>query len=96
MGEPQDDRTPASPDYESMMALWMRERMTPAEWAARNAHRILMWSGPTDRYRDPELDRWIQDLGRVLSAAGVVEEARRRYLTDAERQWAEQRELEEF
>jgi hypothetical protein len=74
----------------------MRARIPPAEWAARHAQDILMWSGADFRYRDPELDRWIQDLGSVLFTAGAVQEARRRYLTDGERQWAEKRELEEF
>ena len=74
----------------------MRARMTPAEWAARHAQDILMWSGADYRYRDPEVDRWIQELGRVLFTAGAVKEARRRYLTEAERQWAEEREQEEF
>jgi hypothetical protein len=103
MRERRGSQQMGDPPRESRATRWMRMRkrsmrgrMTPAEWAARHAQDILMFSFSDYRYRDPELDRWMQELGRVLFTAGAVEDARRRYLTEAERQWAEKRALEEF
>ncbi len=55
------------------------------EWGARNAHELRWFNFHRFRYQDPVLDRWLGDLGAVLSSPAELEAARRRHLTHPER-----------
>lgn len=80
---------PASPGREDdVRRLFPVGLMSPEEFAAREAHLILLFPFDDYRYRDPEVDRWIARLGDILfcrMGAPTLEELRCTYLTHAER-----------
>jgi hypothetical protein len=96
MSELLQGRPPADPWREARAAEWMGEGMTPAEWAARNSHKLAMSSLFDLQYREPALDAWIHELRQILMAPGAVEAARRRYLTPKELKWVEKQLREPF
>ena len=59
-------------------------QMSPAEWAARFAHRIGTSSFDEYRYRNEALGTWIHALHRILGDPEEVEKHRRSYLSAEE------------
>lgn len=73
------------------MASWMAEDLSPAEWAAHHSHDVLVFSDHTSRFADRSLDRSVQEFAKILVDPAAIEAARRRYLTDEERAYVEER-----
>ncbi|WP_158289085.1 hypothetical protein [Rubrivivax albus] len=63
-------------------------RQTPDEYAAREAHKFLLFDLDDYSYRDQELHSWIHRFGAILRGVeGMpsIEELRLRYLSQSER-----------
>jgi hypothetical protein len=58
----------------------------PEEFAARDGYGWLDFPFARYRYRDSELDAWIQATKEILQNPARLRECRARYLTPAERQ----------
>lgn len=71
------------------------EKMSPEEYAARNASGIFCFSLHERRYRDAKFDAWIQRLAEILFDWNVVNECRRKFLTQEEMQRELERDREE-
>jgi hypothetical protein len=59
-------------------------KLSPEEYAARNAHLWGCFSLHLYRYRDPSLGAWVRRLSEILSTEGEVERCRQRFLTPKE------------
>jgi len=59
-------------------------RMSPEEYAARQAHNWALFSAHLYRYRDAALGAWVRRLGEILSSEEEVERCRQRFLTPEE------------
>ena len=83
---PDDELPVADPVREqTALRLFPIHAMSAAEWAARHGFELRWFNYHRFRYRDPALDRWLQDLGAVLAAPSALEAARRRHLTHRDR-----------
>lgn len=63
-------------------------RMSPEEYAAREAHSILCFSASEQRYRDSDVEAWMARLGDILfkrNGAPSLDELRASHLTNDER-----------
>jgi hypothetical protein len=69
-------------------------RMSPEEYAARNAHLFGCFSFHLYRYRDPALEAWLRRLGEILFTEGEVERCRQRFLTPEEQALVRKQEAE--
>ncbi|MCX5747667.1 MAG: hypothetical protein NT062_34820 [Proteobacteria bacterium] len=72
------------------------QTMSPEEYAARNAARIMEFSLGRFRYRDPNLDSWLQRLQEILTDGKLVTACREQYLTADEMKRAIELDREEF
>ena len=89
----------ADSGQEQMARQMMADGLSPEEYAARWADSILCFSLDDVRYNDPTLQSWIHALGAILSqgpGAPTLEELRKRFLTDKEREAIRRRSLEEL
>jgi len=59
-------------------------RISPEEYAARNAHRWVIFSLHRYRYHDPVLGAWVRRVGEILSTEGDVDRCRREILKPGE------------
>ena len=87
-------RQPADGFRATRAAAWRATALSPEEWAANNARDIVMFSFHEFLYDDPDLDAWVQRLGRILFTEGGVDACRRRFLTTEQRLAHEAREQE--
>jgi hypothetical protein len=87
-------RHPADKLKDARASEWRATGLSPEEWAAHNAHEIVLFSFDEFRYDDPDLDAWVQRLGRILFTRGGVDVCRRRFLTTEQRLAYEAREQE--
>jgi hypothetical protein len=69
-------------------------KMSPEEYAARQAHRWGCFSLHRYRYRDPELAGWIGRLAEILFTEGELQRCRQRFLTPDELAEVQAREVE--
>ena len=60
--------------------------VAPEEFAARDGDGWLDFPFARYRYRDPELDAWIQATKEILQDPARIRECQAKYLTTAERQ----------
>ena len=60
--------------------------VAPEEFAARDGYGWLDFPFARYRYRDPELDAWIQATNEILQNPARLRECQAKYLTPAERQ----------
>jgi hypothetical protein len=74
-------RQPADGFRATRAAAWRATALSPEEWAADNAWDIVVFSFDEFQYDDPDLDAWVQRLGRILFTEGGVDACRRRFLT---------------
>ena len=87
-------RQPADEIRATRAAEWRATGLSPEAWAANNAQDIVFLSFDEFEYDDPDLDAWVQRLGRILFTEGGVDACRRRFLTTAQRLAHEAREEE--
>lgn len=71
-------------------------RMSPEEYAARQAHLWGCFSLHRYRYSDPALAHWINRLADILASGEEIERCRRHFLTAEELASVQQRKIEEF
>ena len=71
-------------------------RMSPDEYAARNAQNILLFSADRYRYHDATLGAWVRRLGEIIRNTEELERCRRQFLTPEEYATVKRREAEEF
>jgi hypothetical protein len=91
------DRPPAPAEHErGIREAFPFQRMSPEEYAAREAADIACFSLDQYRYSDPKLDAWIRRLGAILSDWKLVNECRKEFLSPEEMQRALERDQEEF
>jgi len=71
-------------------------RISPEEYAARQAHDWMCFSYHLHRFRDPVLGAWVRRFGEILSDVDQVKKCRTQYLTPEEIVEVERRAAEEF
>jgi hypothetical protein len=71
-------------------------RMSPEEYAARNAHRWGCFSLHEYSYADPILGAWVRRLGAILFSVEEIERCRQRFLTSEELAAVRQEETADF
>lgn len=64
-------RALASPEREALAARAFPFRTTrPESYVAEHGAAMIAFTYDDDRYRDPELDAWLLEVGRLLRGAG--------------------------
>jgi hypothetical protein len=71
-------------------------RLSPEEYAARQAHNWACFSAHRYRYRDAALGAWVRRLGEILFDEAELERCRQRFLTADEYAEVKRRKAEEF
>jgi len=74
----------ASEDTESRVKETFPIEMSPEEFAARDGYGWLDFPFARYRYRDAELDVWIQAVNGILKSPAKLTECQAKYLTPAE------------
>ena len=59
------------------------DEMSPEEFAARNAHTIMMFASHLE-HGDPELASWFLQVEQILDNKELLQQAREEYLTSVE------------
>ena len=83
MSEPQE-RALASEETEGRVKETFPIEMAPEEFAARDGYGWLDFPFARYRYRDPNLDEWIQAVNKILQSPAKLRECQAKYLTPAE------------
>lgn len=84
MSEP-EVRALASEETEGRVKETFPVDMAPEEFAARDGYGWLDFPFARYRYRDAELDAWIQAVNEILKSPSRLRECQAKYLTPAER-----------
>jgi hypothetical protein len=80
-----DKRPLAEPwRVEQARRMFPFRELSPEQYAARYAHKILCSSFDQYRYPDPVLETWIDELHRLLLSSTELERCRRLHLSPAE------------
>ena len=82
--EPELERPLASEESEARIKDTFPLTVSPEEFAARDGHGWLDFPFSRNRYRDAELDVWVQRVGEILANPEKLREYRNKYLTPAE------------
>lgn len=82
------ERPLASEDTEDRVKETFPIDVPPEEFAARDGYGWLDFPFGRYRYRDPELDEWIQAVKEILQTPERLRECQAKYLTPAEIQLA--------
>lgn len=80
------ERPLASEETEGRVKETFPVDMAPEEFAARDGYGWLDFPFARFRYRDAELDQWIQRVGEILRQPDQLRECQSKYLTPAEMQ----------
>jgi len=80
------ERPLASEETERRVVETFPIDMAPEEFAARDGYGWLDFPFARFRYRDPALDRWIQQVNQILREPEKLRECQSKYLTAAELQ----------
>ncbi len=83
MSEPQE-RALASEETEGRVKETFPIDMAPEEFAARDGYGWLDFPFARYRYRDANLDEWIQAVNKILQSPAKLRECQAKYLTPAE------------
>ena len=83
MSEPQE-RVLATEETEGRVKETFPIDMAPEEFAARDGYGWLDFPFARYRYRDPNLDEWIQAVNKILQSPAKLRECQAKYLTPAE------------
>lgn len=88
-----DDRPLIEEFKEEQMAGpgWMGTGLSPREYVARHAHEIGTFGRADYRYRDPEVQRWVEEFAQALKD---VDACRDEFLTPEEKRHFEEEALE--
>jgi hypothetical protein len=81
-------------DEEHGRALMMQVSC-PAEWAARYAHTVYVFSMDMWEYEDPALTDWMRELGACLRNPQAVHSARKKFLSRRERRAIRKEQIQE-
>ena len=84
---------------EQMARQMMSDGVSPEEYAARGAHTMGSFSLGDVRYSDPALQAWVHALAAILfqrPGTPTLEELRKRFLSEDEREAIRRRSLEDF
>jgi len=80
------ERPLASEETENRVKETFTIDVSPEEFAARDGYGWLDFPFGRYRYRDPQLDEWIQAVKEILSSPDKLRECQSKYLTAAEMQ----------
>lgn len=83
MSEPQE-RVLATEETEGRVKETFPIDMAPEEFAARDGYGWLDFPFARYRYRDANLDEWIQAVNKILQSPAKLRECQAKYLTPAE------------
>lgn len=83
------DRPLASEETEKRVRETFPIEIAAEEFAARDGYGWLDFPFGRYRYRDPQLDQWIQAVKEILSSPARLRECQAKYLTPAEMQLIE-------
>ena len=81
----QEERALASEETEGRVKETFPVDQSPEEFAARDGYGWLDFPFGRYRYRDTELDKWIQAVNEILHSPDKLRECQAKYLTMAER-----------
>lgn len=80
-----EERTLASEETERRVKETFPIDISPEEFAARDGYGWLDFPFARYRYRDSQLDTWIQDVKGILRSPDKMRECQAKYLTSAEK-----------
>ena len=83
MSEPQE-RVLATEETEGRVKETFPIDMAPEEFAARDGYGWLDFPFARYRYRDANLDEWIQAVNKILQSPAKLRECQAKYLTPTE------------
>lgn len=85
MSTDQADRPLATEQLEQRVQAMFPIDMAPERFAAEDGYGWLGFIFGDYRYRNAELDAWIQRVGEILRTPQLLEQCRQQYLTEEER-----------
>lgn len=83
--EPELDRPFAPEETEARVKETFTITVPPEEFAGRDGDGWLDFPFARYRYRDAELDSWVQSVGQILANPEKLRECQKKYLSSAER-----------